>query len=193
MWEPATLATMKLSALSIACLPLASCTGITAHADFERGLDFSRYQTFALDAPPTQAAGLPSYSEIQGREVNQAIARHLEAKGYTRADESVADLIVSFGVAGELREEVRSSGGAYMGGAYMGGGRHRGWYGATWYEPNVYSVAYVQGTLIIDAFDRARESLVWHGWSTVSLDVSGAPSGKGPAVIEAVMAKFPSR
>jgi hypothetical protein len=184
---------MKFTVLSLACLLLASCAGITAQADFEEGLDFSIYQTYAMAPPPVRAVGLPSYSEIRGREVNQSIARHLEAKGYTRADEAVADLIVSFGVAGELREEVRSSGGVYMGGAYMGGGRHQRWYGSTWYDPNIYTVAYVSGTLIVDVFDRSRESLVWHGWSTVSLDVSGDTSGKGQKVIDAVMAKFPSR
>jgi hypothetical protein len=184
---------MKPTTLSIACLLLASCSSITAHADFEEGLDFSLYKTYALDPPPATAVGLPSYSEIQGRQVNEAIARHLEAKGYTLAEESAADLIVSFGVAGQLQQEVRSSGGSHMGGYYASGGRHRGWYGSTWYDPNVYSVAYVKGTLIIDAFDRERESLIWHGWSTVSLDVSGEPSGKGPEVIDAVMAKFPAR
>lgn len=180
---------MKHLILLLACLWLGSCTSITAEADFEEGLDFSVFETFYLAPPPTTApVGLPGYSEIRGRELNERLATALEAKGYRRVEEEGADLVVSFTLAGELREDVRSSGGVAFGAP-----RYRGWYGATWYEPSLYTVSYVKGTLVVDAFDRARERIVWHGWSSVSLYSESDAASKTDAVIEAIMERFPAR
>ena len=180
---------MKHLLLLFCCLWLGACTSITANADFEEGLDFSTFETFYLAAPPTTApVGLPGYSEIRGRELNERLARALEAKGYVRSAEEQADLVVSFSLAGELREDVRSSGSVAFGTM-----RYHGWYGATWYEPSLYTVSYVKGTLVVDAFDRARERIVWHGWSSVSLYSERDAASKVEDVIEAVMERFPAR
>jgi Domain of unknown function (DUF4136) len=173
--------------LLVACLCSASCTSVKAQADFEQGLDFSTFQTFAMAAPPREApVGIPSYSEIGGREINEELALRIEAKGFTRVDESVADLIVSFSLAGEQRDEVRSTGPMVV-------GPYAGWYGANWYDAGVYTVNYVKGTLIVDAFDRARERVVWHGWSSVSLYSEKDATKQGHKALEAVMEKFPAR
>ena len=181
---------MKRALLALACLALAACSSIRAHADFDPALDLGRYRTFSMAAPPTQApVGLPSYSEIRGRRINEAIAGHLEAKGYERAaSEERADLVVSFQLIGEPRQDVRSTGSVSM-----GAGPYSRWYGVGWYEPNVYTVDYVRGTLIVDAFDRQAEAIVWHGWSSVSFYSESEAEEKGDRVLEAVMGEFPAR
>jgi hypothetical protein len=180
---------MKHLLFWLTCLWLGSCSSITAHADFEEGLDFSTFETFFLAAPPTTApVGLPGYSEIRGREINARLAQALEGKGYLRSDEEQADLVISFSLAGELREDVRSSGSVSMGVT-----RYHGWYGANWYEPNLYTVSYVRGTLVVDAFDRARERIVWHGWSSVSVYSESDAASKVDEVVTAVMERFPAR
>ncbi len=182
---------MKLIVISLILTWLCACTSIRASSDYEQGLDFSTYKTFAMAAPPRPPlTSFPSYSEISGREINAAVAEHLEAKGLKAADEAVADLIFSFSLVGERREDVRSSGAPTMS-MGMGVGGYHGWYGSAWYTPTVYTVAYVQGTLVVDAFDRAREQVVWHGWSTVSLYSDQDRTRKGDAVLDAVMELFP--
>lgn len=179
---------MKFIAIALCCLSFASCTSVKAHADFEAGVDFSAFKTFALAAPPAKGpVALPSYSEIRGRAINNKIAEYLLTKGYTQSDETNADLIVSFQLAGEARQDVRSTGTT----GYSSFGRH-GWYGSPWYNETVYTVSYVEGTLIVDAFDRAAEQVIWHGWSTVGLYSQADAYEKEQLVIEAVMAQFPA-
>lgn len=179
---------MQRLLLVLALSGLTACTSIRANADFAPGFDASSYRTFAMAPPPSEAPlGLPSYSEIRGRRVNEAIAERLEAKGFTRASDE-ADLVVSFRLIGEPRQDVRSTGSVSM-----GYGRYGRWYGAGWYEPSVYTVDYVRGTLIVDAFDRAAEAIVWHGWSSVSYYSESEAQDKGDRVLDAVLAEFPAR
>lgn len=177
---------MKRLLLPLAGLALAACTSVRAHEDHEPGLDLADYATFALAAPPREAPpGLPSYSEIRGREINATIAADLAAKGYVEVPEDEAELLVSFSLVGETRQDVRSESALWL-----GSGPYHGWYGSGWYRPAAYTVEYVRGTLLLDAFDRAAQRVVWHGWSTVSLYAGEA---LGSDVLEAVLALVPAR
>jgi hypothetical protein len=173
---------LPLLALALAS---ASCSSIEARCDYDRTVDFKRYQTFAMAPPPSEAPEeLPQYSELRGQAVNREIAAHLVAKGLREVGEPEADLIVSFKLAGETRTDVRSTGPRRSVGIY------EDWYGVGWYDNDLYTVQYVVGTLLVDVFERAGQRLIWHGWSSVNL-YSNEDAQKRGEVIRAVMDAFP--
>ena len=174
-----------LRTLPLLALTLASCTSIRGYADFDPDADFSSYRSFTMAAPPTEApAALPGYSVLTGKKLNREIAAELSARGLMEVQGEEADLIVAFDLEGEQRTEVRSLPGSSM-------GVSRGWYGVGWYDRDVYTLDYVQGTLIVDVFDRARGELVWHGWSSVSIHSDGGAEARRSDVVRAIFREYP--
>ena len=179
---------IHLTTLLLGLLLAACASSPRAKFDFDPQTDFSRYRTFAMAAPPSEApAALPGYSELAGQEMNRDLAAELVAKGLQETEEASADLVVAFKLAGEARSDVRSTPSP----SPRGAGRYGDWYGVGWYDNNTHTVNYVVGTLIVDVFDRASQELIWHGWSSVSLYSSKDADSKRSGVIRAVMSGFP--
>ena len=172
-------------ALVLAYATLVACAGIKAKSDYDPETDFTSYSTFAMVAPPVDAPReMPGYSELRGRALNLHIANHLIARGLTEVAEEEADLLVGFQLAGEQRSEVRT-----RPDTTAGGSRRRS--ALRWNERGSYTVDYVEGTFVVDVFDRQEDRLVWEGWSTVSLYSGTEPGAKRDEIIAAVMALFP--
>jgi hypothetical protein len=161
--------------------PLSACSTVKVHEQVAPGVDFSAYKTFA-QAPPPKTAGtsMPGYSEITGDHIQAAIAHALEAKGFTRASVQEADLVVSFAITGQPRQDIESEPG--YGGFY--GGLAAG---------NTYTVNYVRGTLTIDVFDAKTKKMIWHAYGQT--DIYGSGDGKGAAkvdgAIDSILKNFP--
>jgi hypothetical protein len=171
--------------LALAGLALAGCAGTPdAHATFDETVDFARYATFALAAPPRAGpAALPSYDAARGEGINRRIKQELEAKGLREAPYEEGDLIVAFRLAGEVRtDERRKPPRGDVGGD---------WYSVGWYEGDEYLVQYSVGTLAVDVFDRVAQQLVWHGWSSVAIYSEDEVREKRNEVVRAVLAGFP--
>jgi hypothetical protein len=155
------------------------CSTVSVHTDHASGIDFSAYKTFA-QAPAPKSAGpqLPGYSEITGDHIQAAIAHALEVKGLTKAGPDDADLIVSFAIDGQARQDLVDDGGMY---GYGGLG-----YGDT------YTVSYTEGTLTIDLFDAKSKKLVWHAYGQTKIYGSdNADSAKVDGAVADILKKFP--
>lgn len=164
---------IKLAALG-ALLLVGCTTRLKTNTTFDDTVDFGAYRTFAQAPPPQTVEGMPGYSEITGRQVEERIAYDLEQKGLQPASWDEADLQVSFTMGGQRRQETE----------YWGGW---GWYG----PGEITTENYVQGSLVIDMADRVRKRLVWHGYGT--RDVFTQPKSDKDLLnaVDEILEKFP--
>ena len=157
--------------LTLALL-LAGCS--TASVSYDQHTDFSAYRTFSQAPPPKAAPNLIGYTSIVGGQIQDEIASQLQAKGFRAASPETADLVVVTSISGQQRTDLVSDGGGWYGG-----------YGDT------YTVRYVEGTMIIDIFDRAKKQLIFHGWDQKQIFSSSADTKEVLKSVDEILAKFP--
>ncbi|MEW5739010.1 MAG: DUF4136 domain-containing protein [Myxococcota bacterium] len=130
----------------------------TVRADYDKGVDFSKYKTVAWVDELGAAKG--GFSTLSEQRMKNAVRMQLERRGYVFV-EAEPDLLVN--VAGKLtkKQEVTASstGPAYA--PYYG---YRGGYYAPW--PGYTTVTtrdVTDGTLNVDLVDAKTKQLVWEG------------------------------
>lgn len=171
--------------IAIVCLPLAACSTLRAEHDYDRGADFSGYETFSwIGARPLLAGGDSPLMEGRLMAASESVLR---AKGYRFVDDPErADFVVAFTVGSREKIRVDSYPDSYR--------RPYRWRGYPSYGHADLSVRqYSEGRLAIDIFDVQRHEPVWHGWATKSL-TSGDQADPGQLTREAVaaiLANFP--
>jgi hypothetical protein len=154
---------------------LAGCAS-TSRAEYDREVDFSRYQTFAWAAPERQEVKDPILdSGLLDRRVGRIVRETLTERGFREVDPDEADFLVTYHTT--TRDRV-SSGGSNVR-VHLAYGRGYRYY-PHWYDPfyGPYHPYYGpfparhgpdrrdyrEGTLIIDVVDQEREELVWRNW-----------------------------
>jgi Domain of unknown function (DUF4136) len=149
--------TIRSALLGIAALCLAGCeSGPEIRADYDKAVDFGKYRTYNFLAAP---GGSNEVQSLAQRILQNAAAREMESRGYTKADN--ADLLINF--KGKLEEKVDiDSTPAPM---YGPGWGYRGWYGAPYgaYGTEVSTRRYNVGTLVMDVIDREKKQVVFQG------------------------------
>ena len=166
--------TAKMPWLIGAFLLVGCVSQVKTSMTYDNTVNFAAYETFAQAPAPTYASNMPGYSEITGRKIQQRIAYDLQQKGLEPASAEEADLLVSFTLGGQARQDTE----------YWGGW---GWYG----PGTVETTNYVQGSLVIDIAERVRKRLVWHGYGTENIFSQGAEEEMLFKAVDAVMAKYP--
>jgi len=166
--------TVKIASLMGAFLLFGCTSQIKTNTTYDDTADFASYKTFAQAPAPTHAQSMPGYSEITGRKIQQRIAYNLEQKGLELASADEADLVVSFTLGGQPRQEVE----------YYGGW---GWYG----PGMVDTENYVEGSLVIDMGDRVKKRLVWHGYGTEDIFTQSGADEILFRAVDAVLEKYP--
>jgi hypothetical protein len=148
---------------------LASSSGAqTLRVQWDRKVDFSRYQTFSwLEGT---AAVDPTVNEL----IRESIENELSVRGIF-PDEAEPDLQVVYHASAQEKFEI--SGG----------------YRRDWEEAAALTVdSHLAGTLVIDLVDAREDRIVWRGTATAT--VSGNPKkarGRIPTIIEKMFADFP--
>jgi hypothetical protein len=161
---------------------IAGCAAVTANAQRERGIDFSRYHTYAwgaVDALPESDARLAT-PDARDR-LEGAVERALTAKGFeAAASPARADLLFHYHASINERLDVRRSDRA-LGYAEPNGG--------------LKVTTFQAGTIVIDAVDARTNRVVWRGWAQRNLEgVLDHPARLAAMIDEAVagmMARFP--
>jgi len=179
--------------LAIACsvLVAACATGPQLRTDYDRSVDFTRYQTFGFaEELGTDRAG---YSSLITSHFKTAVRDEMEALGY-RYVEADPDLIVNFYTRVRERSEVRSRPSMTMGVGYYGYryGLYTAW---PMYEQEVDTVHYRVGTANIDVVDAERKQLIWEGVAEGRLTRESLENPK-PAienVVHELFMQFPTR
>jgi len=151
---------LGLGALACAAaLVLTGCaSGPEVRADYDKAADFGRYRTFGFVAAAGADTGEPRSLATQS--LQNAAAREMENRGYTRSDEP--DLVINFKGKLEEKMDIESVPGPYYGSAWG----YRGLYGAPyggWGGAQTYTTRYTVGTLVIDIVDREQREVVFQG------------------------------
>ncbi len=147
---------MKIRITVLGCALLAAgvaaCTRAELQHEFDPGVDFSGYRTFAWITPRegafTQARRPQVDSAIRG-----AVEEALMEKGFRKAEGDEADLLVAYH-AGLDRVMDTQNLNTYYGDPWVIGTR--------WSETS-YVRQYQEGTLVIDISDRRESRLIWRG------------------------------
>lgn len=151
--------TRLAATLAVAAVVLAGCAGgPDIRADFDRSADFGRYRTFGFVAQPGTDSS--DYRSLSTQMLQNAAARQMEQRGYTRADNP--DLVINFTGKLEEKVDVESTPAPFYG---PGWGYH-GWIGAPWGGwggTEVTTRRYNVGTLIMDVVDREKRQVVFQG------------------------------
>ena len=131
-------------------------TTLQTVADYDKGVDFSRYKTYSFYDKGLEKIRL---NNLDKRRLMAAVETELSAKGFTKADKP--DFLVNLVVVS--REAANHYGPNYYGG--WGWGRGWGWgWGSPFFGGNTgYVDTYREGTIIIDFLDPGNKTLFWHG------------------------------
>ena len=150
---------LELMFISAVGLTVAGCmTLMPVGSHFQRGTDFTPYQTYAWgppDALPVSDERLRAHPHFVD-DVHGAISRALEIRGLRRVESEPADLVVHVHAAITERVEVVSRPGRYRDCV------------ARDCQPAVNE--YNAGTLVIDIIDMSTAQLVWRGWAEHRLE-----------------------
>jgi len=145
--------------LAVAALVLGGCaSGPDVRTDYDRSADFGKYRTFGFVAQSGTDNG--DARSLVTMMLQNAAARQMEARGYTRADNP--DLVINFKGQLEEKVDVESTPAPY----YGPGWGYGGWYGAPyggWGATEVTTRRYNVGTLVMDVVDREKRQVVFQG------------------------------
>jgi hypothetical protein len=153
---------------------LAGCSSISVTDDYDPGVDFSKYKTFAIYKGAIEGSELESYPLVKKR-VLEAISNEMVKKGLTQTDTSDADLLIY--AQGGTTEKMNVTNYGYGYGS---------WWGPYPYGRNIDVSYYTQASLIIDLVDNAKNELVWRGIGTGVVQGGGTPEERQQRVDEAV-------
>ncbi|CAI8161440.1 MAG: Uncharacterised protein [Bacteroidota bacterium] len=168
---------MKRFILFSTVLLLTSCASIRVSSDYDTGVNFNSYTTYAFFKPGIDKAEI---SDLDKRRVLRALESTLATKGFTASE--TPDVLVSFHTKAEKNVRVSES---YLGWGGPFYGPYGGW-GWGWGFNRPYNVnTTTTGLLYIDIIDAASKKLVWQGKGTGSLS-KGSPQEREERILSFV-------
>ena len=142
-----------------AALPLLGKTAV----DFDPGVDFSRYKTFAFVGGVENLVMLPVDREIINSRVHRAVARELTKKGLREAlPYQSPDLVVRYWVNTPRQVNLAVMGNWAPYRAYI----DSPW---SWIYDQVTASSGKESTLVVDLLDRTTRNLAWRVFLTRKL------------------------
>lgn len=171
---------MKQTFFYLVLATLVACSSISVRSDWDRGIDFSRFETFTL-----LEEGSESINRLIDQRIRAAIVAELKAKGLQPVEEpDQADLAMGFQVTTEERTSFHS---VHSGWGVHGYRSHPArWRGAPAGTSRTTQVNFTVGTLVIAAFQTSDKNLVWEGSATGTVDPSRGPEQSERRINDAV-------
>lgn len=174
----------------IAGLMLAACaTRPEVRSQIAQNANLAAYRTYAFVAKP--GTDKDGYKTLTTQDIERAVSREMQARGYTFAPDGQGDLLINFNV----KEKDKVEGDVGPAGAWgYGWGRRYGYgwgYGFDDYYNGITTVT--EGSLMIDLVDRARNEVVWSGTAVGEL-TRKVLDNPGPAIDQSVadiFARYP--
>ncbi|HNS18308.1 MAG TPA: DUF4136 domain-containing protein [Bacteroidales bacterium] len=174
----------KMIQFAFCCLVLlffSACSSLKITTDYDRSVDFTKYQTFDFIELDVQGA----ISELNQNRFIAAIKAEMEKKGF-KLDESDPDMLVNATAIIEDKQSVTAD--TYGYGGYYRPYRWGG--GVTTTNFDVYE--YKTGSLIIDVIDASTRQLIWEGTGNKEIDTQVKdPDAAAANVVARIMAGFP--
>ena len=171
---------MKQTVLFIVFASLAACSGISVTSDWDPGVDFSQFKTFAV-LEETQ----PSINRLVDQRVRAAIVAELTAKGLRQVDTpDKADLAIGYQVTTEQHSTDHTVHSGWGTRGYRSS-RHTHWRTPTG-TSRTTQVNFTVGTLVIAAFQMSDKELVWEGSASGTVNPSSGPEQREQRINDAV-------
>jgi hypothetical protein len=162
-----------VAAAIVALLPVLAVAQKTSF-DFEKSEDFTKFKTYALKD------GTKIADPLVHNRIVSAIEAALAAKGLTKND-AKPDIVVVYHIAFDKKQDIT---------AYSSGAGGYGAYGYRWgggfSTTDVQVNEIVQGTLLIDVADSAKNQIVWRGMGVKEIDVQAKAEKRDKNVTAAV-------
>ena len=177
---------MKKLAMLVVFIALTSCSSIKTSFDFDKGVDFTKYKTYAFSE---DAVNLKIY-DLNRKRLLTALENELIAKGFTNSPNP--DIIVDIHVKGQQYQTATAttSGAGY--GGYYG---YRGYrYGSGFTSTQVSYDQYTEGTLTIAFIDKAISQIVWQGTGVKTIDENASAAKREENInyaVKQIMANYP--
>jgi hypothetical protein len=171
--------TTTLMAALVLALTAAQSSAQTVTYDYDRNADFSKLKTYAW-VNPTNIG-----DDFSHKRIVSAIDKQLAAKGLTpAAANSTPDVIIAYNAV--LTEDAQINGFSSGFGGWRFGGDRSG-------SASVDRV--MTGTLVVAMVDAKRDSMLWRGTATKTLDMKADPEHRDKNInkaVEKMFKKFPS-
>jgi hypothetical protein len=137
-----------------AALWVSGCAPVHVHASLERGMEFTRYSSYAWAPDKDFNTGDPRLdnNELFQSRIRNDVDRGLASYGFEKATPSTADLMIHYHANTTEKIDVNEL------------DYHYG------YSENSHSSVYDAGTITLDLVDARTKRLVWRGWSEGSFD-----------------------
>jgi hypothetical protein len=167
----------------IACGLLIGCSTIDVRTDWDRAIDFSRFESFAL-LENSEAA----INRLIDARIRASIIEEISSKGLRQLETiEGADLAIGFQVTTQDRRSYRTVSTSWRASGY----RHRrsrpGWHDQTMNTTTRTRVReYTVGALVLAIFDNKTKELIWEGSGSGRLDLSGGPEQSEQRIRDAV-------
>jgi len=149
---------------------VSGCSSARVISDIDHTEDFTQFKTFEFLGWANDSD--KALNRFDKERIESAFAKEATARGITRSD-SDGDVLARLFVTGEMKTErtahTTSMGMGGMGGMGMGhrGMRSPGWgWGTTHGTTVITENNYVEGTLVIELFDRTDKKLIWQAMGT---------------------------
>ncbi len=147
--------------------------------DFAANTDFSKYKTYQV----MQGKSRPASPLADGK-IQAAIDKQLSARGWQRAADGQADVVIVYNVATQQMQTLNTFYDGFGGGPW-------GWRGGMG-SATTTSSTYTEGTLILDMFDAKAKEAFWRGTATGTLsDKPQKNEEKVNKALEKMFKKFP--
>ena len=176
----------RINYAAIAVVALAGvvvgCSSTRVHTDYNPRSDFRQLRTYMwVDQQPKSARHPAVNSPLVTERVQNAVDAQLVGRGFRRLTSGTPDFWVAYYVVATDKTEIITDDGAY------------GYYGR-YYSPSIYTLEFVEGTLVIDVINAETNELMWRGWATKALDDDPKPDAVEMYVrqaVEKILKEFP--
>ncbi len=176
---------------------LGSCSSIKVTSDYDKEADFTKYKTFEYYGWTEESDKI--LNRFQKERIEAAFGDEFAKRGLKYVKDG-GDIVVSLFIVVDKKTSTTAYTNHYGTGGYGYGGM--GWYGGygmgyggmgmgtstTHYSENDY----LEGTLVVDVFDKATKKMIWQsvGQKTLAENPKKAESNT-PKVAAAIMKPFP--
>lgn len=153
---------------------VAGCSSTRVHTDYNPRSDFRHLRTYMwIDQQSVMTTQPAMNGALVTERVQNAVDGQLVARGFRRLTSGTPDFWVAYHIIATDKTEIITDDGAY------------GYYGR-YYNRSIYTLEFVEGTLVIDVIDAETNKVMWRGWATKALDDDPNPDAVAMYVKRAV-------
>ncbi len=172
-------------------LALSGCASMQVRSDYDRNVDFTRYESFAwLERPVKPLAEAPeqqipdaadpfAWNSLLDKRVRSAVDALLLSRGFRKTSGESPDFWLRYHTMLKDRVQITSfPAGVWPHGAGIG-----------WTD--IYVDSFQEGTLILDVIDPALNQLVWRGWAVRAVGDLTRQHDEVQLAVKRILERFP--